>query len=115
MDNLKSSFWGGVSYIGIMDGDAGRVLLRIAGHDVIVRKSDPGLKNLRVTSGSNKIFIIFKPSTTDSTVRRICGVLLHPTPKQVLSIQEHLREGTFTDRVFAGELPEYHYKPAKKT
>lgn len=112
MDNPKSSFRGNVSYIGPSRADKDLTMIVIAsGREFFVRSNDPGLKGLRVTSGSKRIFMIVEEIVVGQ-VYRICAVYRSRAEDVsfVLMMNEHIQQGTLTVKVLAKYQPEYLYK-----
>lgn len=111
MENPKSSFRGTVSYIGAAQ-KGGDVLIAIASQEFFVRRDDPGLKYLKVTSGSHRVFLVVEQISTDG-LYRICAVYLN-RGKDVrfeLYIQNQIGEGTLTREMLEDELPDYVWNP----
>ncbi len=117
MDNPKSSFRGkigrrgNISYVGRSSENKGFTLLVVAGQEFFVRNNDPGLKNLRVTSGSKRIFMVTEEIVAGSA-QRICAIYLgrEEEVRFVLDVQEHIRRETLTDEILLDERPDYFYK-----
>jgi hypothetical protein len=105
MDNAKSSFWGSVSYIG--QTGTGAVKIAIAGREVVVRDSDPGLLHVHVSGGTKPTFLVL--DQVMSGLFRIRAVYNHPKAdrKLALSIQTDLAKERATTQYLKDWDPDY--------
>jgi len=102
MNNLKSSFWGNISYIGMNGGKASSPLvsIRIASHDMCIASNDKALPFLRVTAGSTKHLIIFEQIDVVSNLYRVYAVWVSADRRTAMAVQEVLREAASSLEIY---------------
>jgi hypothetical protein len=111
MDTTKSSYWGGVSYIGLSE-DRETIRIRVAGRDVVVQMDDPGCTKLSITNRNKKVFLVLDGG---DTVKKIWGIILDPKDMQAFHLQRSLQEGVPLGEIYKLSSWNYHrYKKRKK-
>lgn len=106
MDNPKSSFWGNVSYVGPAAKNKEFFRVAVASREFLVKKTDPAVAHLRVTSGSKKVFVIIEALSVEGSYR-VVAVFTRINLAQLRNLQDLLQEGALTDKIIADELPVY--------
>lgn len=114
--NPKSSFWGGVSYIGKAHKNASRTTIVIAGVAVEVTSDDKGIPWIRLTSGKKQAFIVFE-ATGPAGLQRVLAVYNHPkadyrlvNPLRELIQQEKMGDRALTSQDLGDWDPDYLYE-----
>lgn len=103
-----SSFWGVVSYVGLCN-NVGKILVVAGGREYRFRRTDPGVKHLKVTSGSQKFFVVFEETEHGDpySTHQIIAVLANPSIGTGRALQQLIQDGELTQNHLRDELPLY--------